>query len=601
MKKILFLILTTMLYLNSTFAQLRSADILNDSNGNAICYKYQFIIKFNPSILKKSVINDTSIKSGLVSDFIDSTLLVFLIENNYLDTSISNMTMTKIFPTMSTNDTLSIARDSSVIKVPAYWSTFLLYWNANNASNMNYLQAVDSLNNLKPFVEYAELNYLYKLQGIANDSYFLNSQRSLFVAFGVDGSIYIKDAWDYAWGTDNVKVGIYDGGINYGHFDLTDDYSGHFSKTRVKGGYDYYNLVSIFTNGNNDRDGHGTAIAGIIGAVKDNGQGIAGIAGGDGAQPGVKIYDMKIAENGSYITLSKVANAIYQGALSYNNNGNGLNVMNHSWGGVANNVTLTNQFNFAFRNGCTLVAASGNSDPNHGITNTTKMYPASLRKDWVMKVGANDGNNAVPAFSIYDNDLDFVAPGVQTEIKTIDYNNDQGYNFIQTTGTSFSAAHASGMAALMISYISNNSLAPNSLSHEDVEQLIEKNAKLVNQNNQTYSNISGYGKVDAGNTIKKMLLPKYQVKHYNAKVSNSTAVLTGGNTGAAFNLTFPAKGLSLGTYIGDIYKVTSTFSLNLPSTATVLGVWARNSASDLYAHSGFVFPFSDITITAQSS
>ena len=176
-----------------------------------------------------------------------------------------------------------------------------------------------------------------------------------------------------------------------------------------------------------------------------------------------------------------------------------------------------------------------------------------------------------------------------------------GYTYTGTTGTSFSAAHASGTAALMISYISNNSLAPNSLSHEDVEQLIEKNAKIINSSNATYSSVSGYGKIDAGNTIKKILLPKYQVKHCNATVSNSTAVLTGGNIGAAFNLTFPAKGLSLGSYTGDIYKVTTTFSLNLPSTATVLGVWVRNSASDLYAHSGFVFPFSDIAITAQSS
>ncbi len=399
MKKLLFLIITALLYFNSTFAQLRSADILNDSYGNAICYKYQFIIKFDPSILNKSAINDTSIKTGLVSDFIDSTLLAYLIDNSYLDTSISNMTMDKIYPTMSTNDTLSVARDSSIIKVPPYWSTFLLHWNSNNSTSMTYLQAVDSLNNLKPFVEYAELNYLFKLQAHSPNDQFFPNQLSLFDPYGADGSIYMKDAWDYAWGTDNVKVGIYDGGINYCHNDLTDDYSGNANHSRVKGGYDYANLVSIFTNGNNDRDGHGTAIAGIIGAVKDNSNGIAGIAGGDGSQNGVRLYDMKIAENGGYITLSEVANAIYQGALSYLNNGQGLNVMNHSWGGVFYNITLNNMINFAFNNNCAIVASSGNVNTNKGIFSTTKMYPASLRKDWVMKVGANDGSNVVPSFS----------------------------------------------------------------------------------------------------------------------------------------------------------------------------------------------------------
>ena len=80
--------------------------------------------------------------------------------------------------------------------------------------------------------------------------------------------INVDTAWAVAHGDPSIKVGIFDSGIQTSHEDLIEAPSG---------GRDFSNLSWPYLN--SDVDGHGTQMAGIIGATRNNVLGVCGIAG----------------------------------------------------------------------------------------------------------------------------------------------------------------------------------------------------------------------------------------------------------------------------------------------------------------------------------
>src|SRR5690606_4951775 len=106
-----------------------------------------------------------------------------------------------------------------------------------------------------------------------------------------DANINIEPAWDYETGDSSVIVGVYDSGVNYAHLDMS---HGTFSSSSVKDGYDYFNSAPINATPNPDNQGHGSAVAGIIAAWRNNSFGIAGVAGGPIGFEGASVHDMKI-------------------------------------------------------------------------------------------------------------------------------------------------------------------------------------------------------------------------------------------------------------------------------------------------------------------
>jgi hypothetical protein len=455
----------------------------------------------------------------------------------------------------------------------------LIFW--NDTVGMSFLNAIDTFNKMWPVIEYAHLNHIGELLSLPNDAYFLSGdQAGLHPTVLIpDGNININPAWDQSVGRDIIKVGVFDSGINWDHEDFSEDNSGNWNKSRIKGGWDYKNNVHVSNSTTVDLDGHGTAIAGIIGAIRNNDRGVAGIGGGNGAlnQWGVELYDLKIAENNAYVKESDIANAVTEGSSSFNGNfGYSLNVQNHSWRAFSLGEATKEAFRFSYRNSVVIAAASGNFGGAFD-----ELFPASFNDKWILKVGANDENGVRLSTSSYGFSLDFLAPGTANLYAAPDANSNTTYNTYNQPGTSFSTPHAAGLASLMLSNINAPSSAPNNLAPEDVDTLIKKFANDVLATGVGWDNETGYGIINAGATLQGIQLPRFEIRHYNSTFNNNLASKISSNISLVLNET--TEGVKAGTYNGDVYEITRNFNISQPTGRTILDVWTRNSNSTLFA------------------
>lgn len=240
-------------------------------------------------------------------------------------------------------------------------------------------------------------------------------------------------------------------------------------------GVDYTNLELNMITGNGwnfiennndpypyDGGDHETGIAGIISAKTNNGQGVAGVAGGNGNNSGAKIMSLRIgfkieatppAPDEVYLS-----NLIDDAILFAANNG--AKIINMSFQ-CNESSAINSAIDYAYwQKGCVLIAASGN------IGYSSISYPSSNPK--VIAVGGIDiwWDN----FGDYGPGLDLVAPATDI-FSTVNVTPSSGpyaWGFLDE-GTSFSAPQASGVAALLLSYNPN-------LLNFDVENILKKTA-----------------------------------------------------------------------------------------------------------------------------
>jgi hypothetical protein len=532
-------------------------------------------------LVDTSKVNNFSIQSGIVSDFVNPIALQMIIDSGYFNQGLADLYIEKIHHKMKTSDKISITRLGDTIQVPKFWSSFLVKW--SDSVGMGYIDAIDTLNKLWPVIEYAHPNYLYHLAGLPpNDLLFNNGEQVGLYQSSHTCDINILPAWDMSVGKDNIRVGIFDTGINWDHSDLSEDNTLTWAKSRVKGGFDYYNNVSLTSSTQIDNNGHGSGIAGIIGAIRNNDRGAAGIAGGNGATSnwGVELYDFKIVEHGNPIitTETTIADAMREGSSStvYS-----LNLESHCWQQDKMGDELIGQFRFAYKNNIICAAGSG----NFGGT-TDEWFPATLYDDWIMKVGASNLLGRQWTYSTGGKYIDFLAPGVRNSYATIDANDNNTYGY-KSDGTSFAAPHALGVSALMLSYVndpSNN--APNSLAPEDIEYLLQKYATSLTAPPAIRPDIyNGYGRINAGSTLEGIKLPNYQVKHYEVKFTNGSATKISSNQ---IILNEKSNGIESGTYNADVYEIKKPFNLAQEPGRTIIDVWSRNSSSTLLGPSPMI-------------
>ena len=193
----------------------------------------------------------------------------------------------------------------------------------------------------------------------ANDTYF-NTQWGLKSNANISHDIKACNAWPISQG-DGIKVAVVDFGIGKLNPDLADNIS-NLSLNTIYGGS---TSATIDYN-------HGSAVASIIAAVKDNNLQIAGIA------PKSKIMDVKFENNDEpLITLSKIASGI---SWAWQN---GADVINNSWGFLEepnlNSSLLENAINDAItlgRNGKGTLVVFGAGNYSDNIT-----YPANFNDD----------------------------------------------------------------------------------------------------------------------------------------------------------------------------------------------------------------------------
>jgi len=317
-------------------------------------------------------------------------------------------------------------------------------------------------------VEYAEPNYFVSSQMIPNDPYYSSYQWNF-------KEINMEKAWDKASGS-SVIVAIIDTGVayeNYGSYALAPD----LAQTKFVEGYDFVNGDSH----PNDDNGHGTHLAGIIAQSTNNNLGAAGIAYSASIMP-VKVLDNR--GKGNYYDVAK-------GIIWATDHG--AQIINLSVGGTSPAEYLKEALIYAHDHGVLVVSASGNGGKK------SIFYPAAYN-EYVLSVGAVRFDSTRPAYSNCGDNLDLVAPGGDTDVdqngdgqpdgilqQTFDPSSPEKFYFYFVQGTSMSAAHATGIAALLYSR--------GKADPDEVKNILVKTAK--DEGPPGWDREYGYGLIDA--------------------------------------------------------------------------------------------------------
>ena len=220
---------------------------------------------------------------------------------------------------------------------------------------------------------------------------------------------------------------IIDSGIDFDHPDLTVD------QTRSR------SFVEGQTSAD-DQNGHGTHVAGIIGA-KNNSIGVLGVASGT-FLVALKVLDKDGEGNLSYIIQ----------ALAYvNTTAEAGDVVNMSVGGESGSEILDQQVKNTAAKGIYFAIAAGNENKLANLNS-----PARVNNQNVYTVSAVDSLDNFASFSNYGNDVvDFAAPGVRILSTWMDN------KYAYASGTSMAAPHVAGLLLLRGRNITSSGVAKN--------------------------------------------------------------------------------------------------------------------------------------------
>ncbi len=224
-------------------------------------------------------------------------------------------------------------------------------------------------------------------------------------------AINASKAWENGVTGKGVKIAVIDTGIAP-HSDLN-----------IAGGVSTVDYTSSYK----DDNGHGTHVAGIIGA-KRNGIGIAGVA------PDAQIYAVKALDKNGNGNLQDIAEAL-DWAIA-----NKMDIINMSFGTSTDSKILHDLVDKAYKSGILLVAAGGNNGNSSGTGDTVE-YPAKYNS--VVAVSSLNSNKNRSVFSATGPEIEVSAPG-ENIVST--YLNGE---YAVGSGTSMAAPHVAGMLALL--------------------------------------------------------------------------------------------------------------------------------------------------------
>ncbi len=358
-------------------------------------------------------------------------------------------------------------------------------------SRMNALDAANYFHETRLFTAAEPAFMLHDLKETADPLYptqwaLLNTGQHGAAFAGID--IRAEGAWAITTGSPNIRTVVMDEGFEQNHPDYATNNFGN--------GYNTFTAsVPSVVYGS-----HGTACAGIVGALQNNN------LGGSGVAPGSRLISVSINFGGTnYNQLADGINWSWQ---------NGADVISNSWGGGTPSALFNTAINNALTNGragrgTVVVFSSGN---NNGAV----AYPANSNPG-ILAVGAMSpcGQRKTPTScdgetwwgSNFGNEQDVVAPGVL--IPTTDRQGTNGYTTNDYTpnfnGTSAACPHVAGVAALVLSINGN-------LTAIQVNDIIERSAQKVRadlygyantggRTNGTWNNEMGYGLINAQQAV----------------------------------------------------------------------------------------------------
>jgi thermitase len=341
------------------------------------------------------------------------------------------------------------------------------------------LQLVEALSR-NPAVEYAEPDQLvtatttdeffdrqYALQNTGQS--FENTGGGVTVAAGTgDADVDAVEAWAVATGS-GMTVAVLDSGVASDNPDIASKVIGRANFSNARTGEDNY--------------GHGTHVAGIIAATRDNTIGVAGVC------PDCSILDGKVLNDSGSGSTSGIAKGINWAV------NNGAKVINMSLGQLSSSRTLESAVNNAWNKGAVIVAAAGNTGDQ------TPVYPGAYPN--VIAVAATDNNDAKASFSTYGSWVDVAAPGVSIYSTfpnhpfVIGTQNGRSQGYDIASGTSMASPIVAATVALAWSR-STNSGASNAAIRAKVESTADKIAGTGTGTGTSWA----YGRVNADKAVR---------------------------------------------------------------------------------------------------
>jgi hypothetical protein len=294
-------------------------------------------------------------------------------------------------------------------------------------------------------VLYAEPNYIYHALTTPNDPKFSqlwglqNTGQNLGTA-GAD--IHAPQAWSLSTGSSNVVVAVIDTGIDYNHEDLKANvwsnpttYSATIDGVSINcaAGTHGFNATTDTCDPLDD-NGHGTHVSGTIGAIGNNGIGVAGV------NWSVQILACKFLDASGGGSLSGAITCL-DFVKAMKDRGANIVATNNSWGGGGFSQALSDAIQAQQRDGILFIAAAGNDSSNNDLVST---YPSDYFLANVISVAATTRFDGLANFSNTGaHSVHLGAPG--QEILSTTPNN----TYSVLNGTSMATPQVTGVAALL--------------------------------------------------------------------------------------------------------------------------------------------------------
>ena len=298
---------------------------------------------------------------------------------------------------------------------------------------------------LSALFEFVEPDYRLRANLIPNDPAFRDGRKWEFRNLGTgigrpDADIDAIEAWETTKDASSVIVAIVDTGIRYTHEDLADNMWRNPGEIPENGIDDDRNGIVDDVFGFNavefdgdpyDVEGHGTHVAGIVGAVGNNRLGTVGVAWS------VQLMGLRfLSDEGEGFTSSAIACIDYARLK-------GADIINASWGGGPRSRGLERAIRRAGSDGILFVTAAGNEGQDLEIS---PVYPPGYEAANIIVVAASDERDRFLTSSNWGQTLvDIAAPG--RSIYSCWGTGDRNYQ--TASGTSMAAPCVAGALALM--------------------------------------------------------------------------------------------------------------------------------------------------------
>lgn len=610
-----------------------------DIEGKPLYVNDEVIIRFNPSVVNTSFVNNVDIQSGTVGGVINDTSLIAALDAELAaGGNLVNWRVFKIFNCLTTTETEVEGCMGKTVVMPKLWSALLL--EIGDADVKDPVEISDNIAAMAHSgIKYAQPNFAVSLPSPPppppDDDFFM--EQSSF--FNSPSGTNIEQAWDLvdaagSWENRSVNVALIDSGVRFQHEDfrcagcqgiqpLDDPGQPSLVMQALAFETDFPTDLSTMAAGEQDRDyipgsrevtaeGHGTRSAGIIAAIRNNEKGVAGIASGTNGADGIGLYSYRYTDTTTVGPLTAAIKALHYvldcddciiPGVDCENRPNAdiicleIAVLTLNNPQIPTLIPLLEEvIELLYDAQYIMLTARGNVG---GFALDLDVYPAVVEDQWMISVGASgtDGeivtvappgepqNTGGSAYtSNRGKNMDIIAPGIVDLVHTT--NNEGNNTYGPFSGTSAALPHATGIAALLLYH------HPTDLAQEDVERLLEYSATSIDA---SYSFANGWGRLNGGKALElidpgvdNLQVVHVEIPENTMQVSPFTDCTQGCDVALLTEEELCDESVFLGVpkkYYADFSIDLASYSLNIApafSDTNKKRWWVRSSATNLY-------------------